>query len=121
MGLMLLLFGIFWIGFAWSQPIPVYTICSNGGAVPGIPQCGMPGPLAQLFYALGTLASIIGVAALFLRWYLYQQTPTTVRTIIKPTELPGGSTPPSFLKKCPECGRELPIAAEKCYSCGARA
>ena len=28
-------------------------------------------------------------------------------------------TPPSFLKKCPRCGGEIPVAALACYHCGA--
>lgn len=29
-------------------------------------------------------------------------------------------TPKSFLKKCVECGREIPIASEECSYCGAK-
>ena len=31
-----------------------------------------------------------------------------------------GYTPKSFLKKCVECGKEIPIASEECSFCGAR-
>jgi len=29
-------------------------------------------------------------------------------------------TPKSFLKKCIECGKEIPIASEQCSSCGTK-
>ena len=28
-------------------------------------------------------------------------------------------TPKAFLKKCVKCGKDIPIASEKCYHCGA--
>jgi ssDNA-binding Zn-finger/Zn-ribbon topoisomerase 1 len=31
-----------------------------------------------------------------------------------------GYTPKSFLKKCVECGKEIPIASETCSNCGAK-
>jgi len=31
-----------------------------------------------------------------------------------------GGTPKSFLKKCVECGKEIPIASEECSYCGAK-
>lgn len=31
-----------------------------------------------------------------------------------------GYTPKSFLRKCVKCGEEIPIASERCSSCGAK-
>lgn len=31
-----------------------------------------------------------------------------------------GQTPRSFLKKCVKCGKDIPIASEECYYCGAK-
>jgi hypothetical protein len=32
----------------------------------------------------------------------------------------GMQTPSAFLKKCPNCGKEIPIASEECPECGAK-
>jgi hypothetical protein len=37
-----------------------------------------------------------------------------------PTPLVGGPTPATFLKACPNCGAENPLAAEKCRSCDSK-
>jgi hypothetical protein len=124
LGLLLFLFGVWWIAFAAIQPIPTYSICSNGSSLPGIPSCGFPGPQAVLFYALGTLSLIGGSVLLFLRvaWnFEALSVPTSVQSApAKEMVISGGSTPKSFVKKCSQCGREVPLAAESCYSCGAK-
>jgi hypothetical protein len=39
-----------------------------------------------------------------------------------PPEAPPTSlqTPSAFLKKCPNCGKEIPVASEECPECGAK-
>ena len=70
-GIMLLLFGISWIGFAAVQPIPVYTSCYNPlsgfSFGSGMPICGTPSPVALLYYAFGIVGVIIGLTLLALR------------------------------------------------------
>jgi hypothetical protein len=66
LGLLLVMFGISWLGFAAVQPIPTYTSCGNGG-FGGYPQCGSPGPLAETFYALGAFALVVGLILLVVR------------------------------------------------------
>jgi hypothetical protein len=67
-GVLLVLFGVTWIGFAAVQPIPVYTVCYNGfPASNGGPSCGFPGTIAVLFYILGVAGIVIGVVLLSLR------------------------------------------------------
>ena len=67
-GVLLVLFGVTWIGFAAVQPIPVYTICYNGFPSPnGFPTCGFPSTIALLFYILGVAGIVIGVVLLSLR------------------------------------------------------
>ena len=52
------------------------------------------------------------------------QTQVTYQTGSTPSYMRAGDsaydyTPKSFLKQCPRCGQEVPIAALSCYHCGA--
>ena len=71
--MILFLFGIGWTAYAWSQPVPVPPNCNQPNFSPPLPPpiCGMPTPTAQLFYALGIPAFIVGGGMLFARWYLF--------------------------------------------------
>jgi hypothetical protein len=60
-GVVLVLFGITWIGFAAVQPIPVQN-CGTGG-----PACGAPGTIAVTYYALGAGVIVIGLVLLIWR------------------------------------------------------
>jgi len=64
-GVLLLLFGISWVGFAAVQPIPAYMACHNGFPAPnGIPSCGFPSQIAVAYYILGFVGIAIGVVLL---------------------------------------------------------
>ncbi len=72
---------------------------------------------------LGLVFLVFGAASLVLAFR--PEKPKTVETLSgsespMPTPLAGGPTPASFLKACPNCGAENPLAGEKCRRCGAK-
>src|SRR5207245_111960 len=72
---------------------------------------------------LGLVFLVFGAASLVLafrpvRPKAIATSPTSVPPT--PTQLVGGPTPTTFLKTCPNCGAENPLAAEKCRACGTK-
>ncbi len=72
---------------------------------------------------LGLVFLVFGVTSIALAFR--PEKPKKVETIPgnesrMPIPLVGGPTPASFLKACPNCGTENPLAGEKCRTCGAK-
>ena len=72
---------------------------------------------------LGLVFVVFGAASLVLAFR--PEKPKIVATPLTsgpqaPAPLVGGQTPASFLKACPKCGAENPIAAEYCRECNAK-
>ena len=72
---------------------------------------------------LGLIFVVFGAVSLVLAFR--PEKPKKVKTLPGseapiPTPLVGGPTPASFLKACPNCGAENPLAAEKCRTCDAK-
>ncbi|TMI15370.1 hypothetical protein E6H35_02465 [Candidatus Bathyarchaeota archaeon] len=72
---------------------------------------------------LGLVFLVFGAASLVVAFR--PEKPKKVETLPggespTPTPLVGGPTPSSFLKACPKCGTENPLAAEKCRACDAK-
>jgi hypothetical protein len=66
-GVILLLFGVTWVAYAYQQPTVRYQGPGVCGIGPGIPSCTSLSSAATAFYALGIVAMVIGSVFLLLR------------------------------------------------------
>jgi hypothetical protein len=131
-------------GFAMMpQPVPVVSVVPPAGT-----QKAMigPSPMSEIiggffaivigiiagtsnpfFAPIAVIAIIIGIVMLALgamgisipsQQVVFQTAPPPGQAASGPSTTVYQETPKSFLKQCPVCGQEIPIAALACYKCG---
>jgi hypothetical protein len=100
----------------------VILAASASFSSPAFPGAPAPPP----FGLIGIIPILIGIVMLALgaMGISIPQTQVTYQTSSTPSYMRAGDsaydyTPKSFLKPCPRCGQEIPIAALACYHCGA--
>ena len=71
---------------------------------------------------LGVLSAIFGAVELVYAFRLKPKVASLPPVVTAPPtpQLVGGPTPSSFLKTCPKCGAENPLASETCRVCSTR-
>ncbi len=113
--------GILFIGFGI-----VFIIATAGIQSPAAPFPGAPTPSPPPFGVIAVIPILIGIVLLALgamgvsipsQQVVFQTTPNP-QAMSQPTGIAYQETPKSFLKQCPVCGQEIPIAALACYKCG---
>jgi len=73
---------------------------------------GIIGLLSSIIFIGGILGAIGGILGI-IGGALCLSAPSETTSAI-------AQTPSVFLKKCPNCGKEIPIASEECPECGAK-
>ncbi|MEM3726670.1 MAG: zinc-ribbon domain-containing protein [Candidatus Bathyarchaeia archaeon] len=73
---------------------------------------GIIGLLSSIIFIGGIIGAIGGILGIIGGILCLSAPPETTSTIAQ--------TPSAFLKKCPNCGKEIPIASEECPECGAK-
>ncbi len=71
-GVVFLLFGISWLAYAYAQPLDLHVgvVCTSGPGPTLLPPCTSLSAVAELFYMLGVLGVVIGIALLFVRRWM---------------------------------------------------
>jgi len=69
-----------------------------------------------LQFLLALLIDLAFAGLIFLAVYIHGKLYIAGKLQPKPTE----RTPTAFMKKCVQCGVEIPIASEECPSCGSK-